>query len=122
MLKWWGREAYSDFGFLSATPVPTLAGVDTKYIIYRDGKIPEQKIEFLESGDVCVRFGKTAYQGLGTTTKGDINRYDYKISFVTDTGSESPLSDSATISWTISSESFTGDPTADYKPSQVDIL
>ena len=120
MLKWWGREAYSDFGFLSATPVPTLAGVDTKYIIYRDGKIPEQKIEFLESGDVCVRFGKIAYQGLGTTTKGDINRYDYKISFVTDTGSESPLSDSATISWTISSESFTGDPTADYKPSQVD--
>jgi hypothetical protein len=119
MIKWWGREAYSDFGFISPTPSPSVADVDTKYMIYRDGLVPEQEIHSLSSGAVCVRFSKTSYQGLGTTTKGDINRYDYKISFITDTGSESPLSDSTTVSWTISSESASP-YTGAYRPSQTD--
>jgi hypothetical protein len=119
MIKWWGREAYSDFGFISPTPSPTIADVDTAYIVYYDGLLPEQKVELLTPGNTCIRFPKTSYQGLGTTTKGDVNRYDYKISFITDTGSESPLSDSATVSWTISSESAAGAPfTGAYRPSQ----
>lgn len=119
MIKWWGREAYSDFGFISPTPAPSIAGVDTKFIIYRDGIVPEQLISQKESDETVIRFGKTEYVGLGTPTKGDINRYDYKISFVTDTGSESPLSDRATVTWTISTASSSA-MTGSYRPSRTD--
>ena len=119
MIKWWGRESYSDFGFISPTPAPSISGVDTKYIIYRDGIIPEQKISLKDSGDTVIRFKEDSYVGLGTPEKGDVNRYDYKISFVTDTGSESPLSDRATVEWTISSES-SSTMTGAYRPARTD--
>lgn len=119
MIKWWGREAYSDFGFISATPAPSISGVDTKYIVYRDGIVPEQKVELKDSGDVVIRFKSDSYAGLGTPEKGDRNRYDYKVSFVTDTGSESPLSDRATVEWTISSES-SSTMTGAYRPVRTD--
>lgn len=45
-----------------------------------------------------VPVGST-YYGLGSTTQGAQNTYSYRVSYVTDTGSESPLSDEVNVSW-----------------------
>ena len=104
MLKWWGRELVSNFGFLSPTPQPVISDIQTDYIAYYSAVTPESKVERLENGNTCYRLSKTSYYGLGNADKGDVNKYDYKISFVTDTGSESPLSAAASVNWTISTK------------------
>jgi len=110
MLKWWGRELLSAFGFISPTPSPVLSGVQPDYIIYSDGAIPEAFYRRLENGNTCIRLSKTGYYGLGDPDTGSINRYDYKVSFISDTGSESPLSGSASVIWDL--KGITDGPTS----------
>lgn len=122
MLKWWGRELVSSFGFINPTPTPLIADVQTNYIAYRDGTVAppiggEGYAKRLENGATAIRLPSSSYYGLGTPTEKSINRYDYKISFITDTGSESPLSGSATVNWTVSTAAFVG--TGSSKPSNL---
>lgn len=107
MLKWWGREQVSNFGFISPTPSPVISDIQTDYISYYNAGIPATKTIRLENGATCIRLSSTGYYGLGVPDKNSKNRYDYKISFITDTGSESPLSSPTSVSWTISDESVT---------------
>lgn len=106
MLKWWGRELLSNFGFVSPTPSPVISNVQPNYIAYanlNDTSGPTGWDAFwynrLENGNTCIRFSKTSYYGMGTAEKGSLNRFDYRISFVSDTGSESPLSNPVSTSW-----------------------
>lgn len=102
MLKWWGRELVSSFGFIAPTPSPIIADIQTDYLAYKDTAAGEAYTYRLENGSVAIRLPSSSYYGLGTPTEKSINRYDYKISFITDTGSESPLSSSASVNWTVS--------------------
>lgn len=56
------------------------------------------------TGDVASmwRSANNKYdKGLGSTTSGDTNKYRYKVAFISNTGSQSPLSDaSGIVSWT----------------------
>jgi len=94
MLKWWGRESVSNFGFVSPTPSPGIADILTNYIAYEDsvGGVPPTFYIRLTNGQTCIRLASSDDYGLGDPEVGDVNRYDYKISFISDTGSESPLS------------------------------
>ena len=109
MIKWWGRELYSSFGFVDPTPSPVLSPVATDYIQYRNSAedtpaTREGKRVYIEGGETCIRFPPGSYYGLGVSQKSSRNRYDYKVSFITDTGSESPLSPSASVQWVVSSD------------------
>lgn len=106
MLKWWGRELVSNFGFVSPTPSPVISNVQPNYIAYADIHPPGPFQTWdsfwykrLENGNTCIRFDKDSYYGLGDTAEGALNRFDYRISFVSDTGSESPLSNPVSTSW-----------------------
>jgi len=107
MLKWWGRESVSNFGFVSPTPSPGIADIKTDYIAWQDGAdVPPSFYNRLTNGQNCFRLPSSGYYGLGDPEVGDVNRYDYKISFISDTGSESPLSSPTTVAWTISDKTF----------------
>ena len=106
MLKWWGRELVSNFGFISPTPSPVISNVQPDYIAYANLEDSTGLMLFdafwykrLENGNTCIRFRSSNYYGLGSAEKGKLNRFDYKISFITDTGSESPLSRPVSTSW-----------------------
>ena len=111
MLKWWGRELVSGFGFTQPTPTGVIAGVDTEYIQYRDSSqdnsssIPWTRAglsNYLDNGQTCIRLPSSSYYGLGDPEKNSVNRYDYKFTFISDTGSESPISEPSFASWIIS--------------------
>ena len=108
MIKWWGRDLTASFGFITATPAPLLAQIQSNYIAYKDNAAAEAYTKRLENGATAIRLPASSYYGLGSTAEKAVNRYDYKISFITDTGSESPLSDSTSVSWTVSTASFAG--------------
>lgn len=106
MLKWWGRELVSNFGFVSPTPTPVISNVQPDYITYlylSDTSVPHPYnatwYKRLEKGNTCIRFSASSYYGLGNPDKGELNRFDYRISFISDTGSESPLSSPVSTSW-----------------------
>lgn len=107
MLKWWGRAKVEPFGFILPTPTPYCLGVQTDYNVqegYGDGPPTEP---YRPNGDginndldaIAVQFSASDYLGLGDPTQGSINFYSYRVTYVTDTGSESPLSDPANVSW-----------------------
>jgi hypothetical protein len=102
MLKWWGRELVSAFGFISPTPSPVISDVQPNYIAYNDSTATGfRDTRRLENGATCIRLSSGSYFGLGDPEKGSVNRYDYKISFITDTGSESPLSSPTSVGWNL---------------------
>lgn len=91
--KFWGRTKTTPFGWVNETPAPQVAGVRED---------PASLGDNLRT-DVAVRFGNV-YRGLGTPSSSPKrDRYGYKISFVSDTGSESPLSATTYVSWKLAS-------------------
>lgn len=79
------------FGFQSVPPSPTATGVETDPASALVGN--KSSIWFLDTNEQG--------RGLGSTTSGDKNSFQWKVSFVTNTGCESPLSSpSEKVSWT----------------------
>lgn len=103
-LKFWGRLKVFPFGFTTPTPPPQLAGPDTDYFVGvcdLGADPPTSTYPPVTQGSIAVSFdGPAEAGGLGLVDNGKVNQYQYKVSFVTDTGSESPLSQAANISWT----------------------
>jgi len=107
MFKWWGRAKLEPFGFILPTPTPYCVGVQTTYSA---PGIPAEPDAFVApTGDginnslvsMAVQFEAGDYLGLGDPDKGSINSYSYRQTYVTDTGSESPVSNPANVSWTV---------------------
>lgn len=97
-LFFYGREKKRDFGFTIPTPQCELLDLQPEYL---DGTSK------LSTGVGSPSFGANSYIGLGDKDEGDTNTYSYKMTFITDTGSESPMSSAAIISWTIPSDAAT---------------
>jgi hypothetical protein len=103
-LKWWGRERVFPFGFTSPTPPPQVIG---PYPDYYAGSCdigadpPTSTYPPPKGGTIAMAFsGANEPGGLGLHTDDDkVNVYQYKVSFITDTGSESPLSTAAVVQW-----------------------
>ena len=99
MLKWWGRSKVEQFGFYQRPPTPVPLNIDTEY---NTGNTPPVGNNTnINLAGTAIQFALPSLLGLGNTENGSINTNSYKITYVTDTGSESPLSSEATVSWTI---------------------
>lgn len=104
MLKWWGRDVVYPFGFTQVPPTPVCLSVQKDYNQeegYGDGEGDNNTLT-----GIAVQFSPNEYLGLGDPTKGSVNFYSYKSTFVTDTGSESPLSGTANVSWIINTDAM----------------
>lgn len=99
-LKWWGRKKVEQFGFYQLPPSPTPLIVQTDYNTDTTdppvGSATENNLD-----GIAVLFPSNSRLGLGDHTGGAVNTFSYRVTYVTDTGSESPLSTPVTIGWTI---------------------
>ena len=100
MLKWWGRDVVEQFGFYQTPPSPTTLDVQTDYnqttVAPSNGSATVNNLT-----GISVQFDPSSIQGLGNPVGGAINAYSYRISYITNTGSESPLSAAVSVNWTI---------------------
>lgn len=103
MIKWWGRDKMETFGFMQTPPTPYVLPIQNNYN-QQDGYGTGDPINNDLSG-ISVQFAASDYLGLGDPAKGSVNFYSYRISYITDTGSESPLSEPCNISWTLLTDS-----------------
>jgi hypothetical protein len=89
--KFWGRVHQSPFGWTMAPNPPVVYDVNLDEI---------DTPQHMEAGQGSY---VTSWRsvGLGNTDNGDWSHYRYKVSFVSDTGSESPLSDGQATTWKV---------------------
>lgn len=100
MLKWWGRGVVEQFGFYQTPPSPSTLDVQTDYDQTTVAP-PVGSSTINNLTGVAVQFDPGSSLGLGDPTGGSINAYSYRISYITNTGSESPLSAAVSAAWTI---------------------
>jgi len=86
----YGRELSRDFSFSIPTGTPEVLDIQPGYLL---------GTEELEQGIASPKFPKASARGLGDPDAAKLNQYDYKITFITDTGSESPISGSNGLAW-----------------------
>jgi len=120
MIKWWGRKKIAPFGFTQPPPTPIVYNVENYYAGYTSfavypydlgsATLPTGGAKATNLNGVALQFFSNdctgvlytdSNLGLGSNTAGASNSYSYKVSYVTDTGSESPLSDAVTVAWDI---------------------
>ena len=89
-LWFYGRERVRNFGFTIPTPSPEPLTIQPDYL---DGS------EELGLGVAAPNFSSKSTIGLGYAANEEPNNFDYKMTFITDTGSESPLSSPTGITW-----------------------
>ena len=103
--KFYGHDRLEDFGFTAAPQAPIPMGVSPLYGLKVD---VGDDYEPLLAGTTCVHFAtnrgtlnvkEPEVWGLGTDGNNDNNYYNYKVSFIKDTGAESPLSEAGTVAW-----------------------
>lgn len=99
MLKWWGRAKVETFGFSQVHPTPYAIPVQVDYNL-QDGPGNGSATNNNLRG-TSIQFFSTDYLGLGDPTPGSINSYSWRVAYVTDTGSEGPLSEPVSVSWTL---------------------
>ena len=114
-IKFWGRSYVSEFGWSQAPNAPILVGVNPSQIDEPNLLEARQGAWFISNlnrdppeggGNSDARkiwpFDSTV--GFGPEESGKSGHYRYKVSFISDTGSESPLSESTGVFWTIDGE------------------
>lgn len=102
MLKFWGRARTTQFGFYQTPPAPTPIEMQMDYntdAVFPPTGSPTQN----NLSGIALQFGANSQLGLGDPEGGSVNTYSYRVTYVTDTGSESPLSPACTINWQIPS-------------------
>lgn len=113
MLKWWGRDKVEPFGFILNPPTPQIPLVQVDYYDEPENtSLDAGSGKQVGTGDpinnnldgIAVQFFSSDYLGLGDPAKGSVNFYSYAVSYITDTGSESPLSQPANIGWLLLSD------------------
>lgn len=101
MLKFMGRGRVQSFGFTKPTPQPGILGVDPAYYYETNA---DGLYKYNQPNTTSVRLCKF-YDGAGLgfsstpDRKTPENRYRYRITFITDTGSESPISTFEEVTW-----------------------
>jgi len=132
MLKWWGRELVEPFGFQQAAPSATTVDVQTDYNgpwhganppLYPDTNPsgqPNGNPIFNDLNGIALLFPENSQLGVGNPALGAVNTFTYRVSYITDTGSESPLSAEFTAFWEIPVE--TADPDAEYNAKKYGVL
>lgn len=86
----YGRGRFRDFGFTLATPSAEVIDIEPQYL---DGTTE------LQAGVAAPHFNANSRIGIGDPSKNNFNNVSYKMTFISDTGSESPLSAPSALSW-----------------------
>lgn len=89
-ILFYGRERVRDFGFTLPTPSPEPLDIQPGYL---DGTAD------LNLGVAAPHFGAKSSIGLGYADDEEVNNFNWKMTYITDTGSESPLSTPSGVSW-----------------------
>ena len=90
-------EALQELGWRSQPGAPTVRNPGD----YEGDNYLESTDSFTSAQVGLTAMADTNYRGLGSSTDGAQNRYSYKVSFVNEAGSESPLSSASTsVKWT----------------------
>ena len=89
-ILFYGRERVRDFGFTLPTPSPEPLDIQPGYL---DGTAD------LNLGVAAPHFGAKSSIGLGYADDDEVNNFNWKMTYITDTGSESPLSTPSGVSW-----------------------
>jgi len=97
-IKFWGRAKTTPFGWSQNPSAPIVRDVNNKQIYDPD------KLQSTEGS----YWTQAASVGVGNSDLNDKNLFRYKVSLVSDTGSESPLSDSANVYWAIQDNAVVG--------------
>jgi hypothetical protein len=100
MLKFWGRARTTQFGFYQTPPAPTTIELQMDYNSSETNP-PAASATDNDLAGVSIQFPADSQLGLGDPTGGSVNTYSYRQTYITDTGSESPLSPPCTVNWTI---------------------
>tara|TARA_R110002012_G_scaffold300966_1_gene501052 strand:- start:845 stop:3100 length:2256 start_codon:yes stop_codon:yes gene_type:complete len=85
-----GNENFRDFGFTIPTPEIEVLPVQVSYLASPSVDI--------QRGTAAPNFTNNVL-GLGDRADDKVSAFNYKMTFITDTGSESPLSSAASVSW-----------------------
>lgn len=97
-LKFFGGTVLTPFGWSAPPPPPTIAGVDPDIL---GGGIDDATGEGISQGTTAIGgilAGVIGVTGLLGLPVGE-NAYSYRFSFVSETGSESPMSPEVLVSW-----------------------
>ena len=97
-IKFWGRRKTSPFGWSQAPSAPIVRDVDNQQI-YDPDKLSSTNGSWWTTSN---------FYGVGNRELNDENLYRYRCSFVSDTGSEGPLSDISTTYWQIQDNAAVG--------------
>ena len=111
-IKFWGRDYVSEFGWSQVPSAPSIVDVNPLQIDDPKKLRPRQGAWWISNQNRDAPIGGGATQartiwpyddsvGFGPEAGGKKALYRYKVSFISDTGSESPLSDSVGTAWTI---------------------
>lgn len=100
MLKFWGRGRTTQFGFYQTPPAPTPLELQMDYNSSQTLPPAGSPTNNNLSG-LSIQFPAESQLGLGDPTAGSVNTYSYRQTYITDTGSESPLSPPCTVNWQI---------------------
>lgn len=91
--KFWGREHQTPFGWSQVPNAPNAHVPNPEYAV-----APLNT----DTGEIGLVIPKTErIYGQGLDADDSVNVYSYKVSFISDTGSESPLSEEVTVAWEI---------------------
>lgn len=86
----YGNAKIRNWGFSLTTPAPEVLDIQPTYLA---------GTSVIEDSTAAPHFDSNSTIGMGDPTNGKVNSYDYKMTFITDTGSESPLSTPNGLSW-----------------------
>lgn len=101
-IKFNGRTKVTNFGWHRNPATPDVLDMDTAANFGGYGE--DSDYVKGDANAAPVRFKQGAILGLGTSAQGDDNSYQWRVSFISDTGSESPLSNVVGHAWTIPSD------------------
>jgi hypothetical protein len=98
--KFWGRSIMEPFSWTSAPPAPRPLDVDPGVVATGGSN------HALDGQSATIRFATGSNtMGMGEAAFDDINQYSYRVSYISNTGSESPLSPAASTTWFIGGNS-----------------
>jgi len=97
-LWFYGNSKIRNWGFSLNTPAPEVLDIQPGYLAGTDD---------LQDSTAAPHFNSSSTIGMGDPSNGKVNTYDYKMTFISDTGSESPLSTPNGLSWEATSSAAT---------------
>ena len=101
-IKFWGHERVEPFSW-SLKP-----GALTLYAPQPETIEPAPTATSVDPNKTTIKFGASGDLGLGDSENGSVNTYGYRVAFLSNTGSRSPMSEMSVVNWSIDNANQVG--------------